>query len=178
MFNANTFAVRLNPFSTDFWRGLSEMAKVVAEIDALLPAIAAAISRLHRTPDEPFFWAKITGNSLPGSDAIWNYSFSEVETLDSGAGSGAWGVLSGGRSGSSALNSLEAGNTDLLAYGIPVDEVTPGEFNLTTAPFTASIFKPVPTGAIVRMSTVTRPTSGTIRYQFEAPNWISPECEA
>lgn len=177
MFNANIFARKMNPFGTDFWRGLSEMAKIVAELDALLPSIAAAVRRIHRVPDEPFFWAKITGNSLPGSDAIWNYSFSEVETLDSGAGSGAWGVLSGGRSGSSALNSLEGGNTGLLAYGVPV-ALSAGEFYLSTAPFTASIFKPVPTGAIVRMSTVTRPTSGTIRYQFEAPNWISPECEA
>ena len=170
----------MNPFGSEFWYRLAEMAKIVAELDAHLPEMMAAVRRIHRSPSgsNNGFWAKITGNSLADtSKPIWKYSWSEMEVLNAVGTDADFGVKSGGQTGSNnAINTLEHGNTTSLAYGTPAAGTS--TFYLTTAPFTASDFRAVPTGAVVWMTQVTRPTSGTARFQFTAPNIIAPECEA
>ena len=114
------------------------------------------------------FWAEITGSSPVASLAKWTYEWAEVEMA-----SGEFVAKTGGRGSAGvgvARNTLEDGNTGALAYGIAVTSGGPaGDWNIhdTDNQFK---FKPVPSGAVVRMRIETH---NDVSYPvFAAPNPI------
>ena len=169
---------KFNPFGQPFRDALAEMS---TKVEQLIQAWQALTTGALRMPGPSGgtggFWAKITGGSFSASYPIGTYSWVEMEPLNATGTTADFGVLSGGQSGSSnAINTLEHGNTSTTGYGFAVSYSAP-DWYLSTSPFTNMKFKPVPTGAIVWMQPLTRPTSGTIRFQFTAPNPIDGACE-
>lgn len=177
MLTPSTFDTLTNPFSSQYKSAMKDMAKLVCEINSMAAVVAELQARSNATPDEVFFRAKITGSTINTSYAIWKYSWSEVEPLNATGTMADFQVMANFRTGSqNAINLYEQGNTSVLAYGIAVN-YTGGAWKLTTTPFTSMQFKPVPTGTIVWMRVQPRPTSGTLRYEFQAPNPIDGTCE-
>ena len=172
MFSASAFSQNLNPFSQEFKTRMSELAGVVATMQAQ----QADMARMLRTQDAPDFVAKITGATISASVPIWTYNWTEVEPANSIGTNTDYATKTGGRTGTgNAVNLLELGNAAGLAYGFSV-AFSGGQWKLTAAGFTNFIFYPVPANTIVRMRTVYRATSGTQRYEFSAPNRIDGTC--
>lgn len=189
MFSASTFSNIKNPFSSVFRQKLAEMAGVVGQLQALQSELSAIIMEKKLRQREGFFTAVITGSSPVGGDKpAWNYSFDEVTatdavnaTTDQSPGSSAEFENLKPRSGD-AINLAESGNggpggTGVLFYGTDVSSGGPPWY-LTTSPFTSSSILEVPTGTIVFMRSALTKNGTDYRYEFWAPNPVSPFCEA
>lgn len=104
-----------------------------------------------------------------GTAARWQYAWTQVRRSASATTYAADGGLSDTTPGMrKALNLLEVGNTDALAYGISVSGLL-----LNNASGWA--FKPVPAGAIVQLRMV-RDKGGVLSLEFIAPNPIDGAC--
>ena len=180
MITPSTFDALTNPFSQQYRNALKDMARMVCEVGSMASVVAELQARANRTPDEVFFPARITGSTISTSLPIWKYSWSELEPANSVATNTDYAIRAGWRSGNAttdpAINLLEQGNTASLAYGLAV-AYSGGAWKLTTTPFTEMQFKAVPNNTVVWMKAVVRPTSGTLRYEFSAPNPIDGTCE-
>ena len=177
MITPTTFDALTNPFSQQYKNALKDMARLVCEVHSLTSIVAELQARANRTPDEVFFPARITGATISATVAIWKYNFQELQPANSIGTNTDYTNRTGWRSGSeTAINLLEQGNTGALAYGLAV-AYSGGAWKLTTTPFTEMQFKPVPNNTVVLMKVVARPTSGTLRYEFSAPNPIDGTCE-
>ena len=121
--------------------------------------------------DRKMFYARITGATQPDATIRrWAYAWTQVRR-DSEAAT--FATVSGGMTsttngGKAAVNTLEAGNTSTLAYGIAVNS----SGNLTTEGW---VFDRVPDAAVVEMYVV-RDSSGNTSFQFTAPNNITGAC--
>lgn len=175
MITPTTFDSLTNPFSQQYKNALKDMARLVCEVHSLTSVVAEMQARVNQTPDEVFFPARITGATINASVAIWIYSWQELQPSNSIGTNSDYADRSGWRSGSDAINLYEQGNTGASAYGFAVG-FSAGAWRLTTSPFTGMQFKAVPTGTVVWMKAVARPTSGTLRYEFQAPNPINGVC--
>jgi hypothetical protein len=124
--------------------------------------------------DRKMFYAKITGATQPDATIRrWAYAWTQVRR-DSDAYSFTTvssGMTSTTNGGKPAINTLEAGNTSSLAYGIAVD----ASGNLTTAE--GWVFNRVPDNCVLEMYVV-RDSNGKTSFQFTAPNPITGECPA
>jgi len=162
---------KLNPFSSTFFGKLRDLSSAV---DALTLRLAKmAIGSDDGGKRRPFL---ITGSTINASRAVWTYSLAQAKPKSYTGASDDWETLSGGIVVTdTAVNDLEVGNDGSTAYGYPVT-YTGGAWHLSTAPFTESIFLPVPTGKLVWAKSVIRP-DGTLRWSFSAPNPIAPGCE-
>lgn len=177
MITPTTFDSLTNPFSQQYKNALKDMARMVCEVHSLTSVVAEMQGRVNQTPDEVFFPAKITGSTVNVSLPIWKYSWSELEPANSIGTSTDYAIRAGWRSGSSdAINLLEQGNTASLAYGFGVG-YSAGAWRLLAAGFTNVLFLPVPNNTVVWMKAVARPTSGTLRFEFSAPNPLNGTCE-
>ncbi len=173
------FEGKVNPFSQRFREQLHDMWLKVEFLWRHAQAVASASVRAPQDggAGNAEFDARITSSTLPGTDAVWKYSWKEVTAADSVGTNTDFVDLSGGRTGSSnAINLLEQCNTGLLGYGNAI-ALSGGDFYLTTSPFTGSKFKPVTDNTVVRMRLKYRPTCGSARYEFSAPYWIEPGCD-
>jgi hypothetical protein len=104
-----------------------------------------------------------------GTAARWQYAWTQVRRSASVTTYAADGGLSDATPGMrKALNLLEAGNTDAIAYGISVSGLV-----LNNAD--GWEFKPVPAGAIVQLRMV-RDKGGVLSLEFIAPNPIDGAC--
>jgi hypothetical protein len=176
MITPSTFDSLNNPFSQQYRNALKDMARMVCEVGSMASVVAELQARAKQTPDEVFFPARITGSTISATVAIWKYSWQELQPADSIGTNTDYTNRTDWRNGSSdASNLLEQGNTGSSAYGFAVG-FSAGAWRLTTSPFTGMQFKPVPTGTVVWMKAVGRPTSGTLRYEFQAPNPINGVC--
>lgn len=188
MFSASTFLGLRNPFSPTFRQKLSEMAAVVGQLQSMQSDIATMIMERKLRQREGFFPAQIgTATAAPGGKPAWTYTFVEVAptnaltaTAASSAGASAeFNVLSGGRSGS-AINVAESANNQGAApffYGTPVAAGGP-PWLMTTSPFTSTSIDPIPQYTIVFMRSALTTNSSEYRYEFWAPNPVTPACEA
>ena len=122
--------------------------------------------------DRKMFYAKITGATQPDATIRrWAYAWTQVRRDSevysfTAVSSGMTSTTNGGKP---AINTLEAGNTSSLAYGIAVDE----SGNLTTAE--GWVFNRVPDNCVLEMYVV-RDSNGKTSFQFTAPNPITGEC--
>ena len=156
---------------------MKDMAKLVCELNSMAAMVGQLQAKVNQTPDEVFFPARITGSTISATVAIWKYSWSELEPANSIGTSTDYATRAGWRSGSSdAINLLEQGNTASLAYGFGVG-YSAGAWRLLAAGFTNVLFLPVPNNTVVWMKAVARPTSGTLRFEFSAPNPLNGTCE-
>lgn len=177
MITPTTFDSLTNPFSQQYRNALKDMARLVCEVSSMASVVGDLQARANRTPDEVFFPARITGSTISTSLPIWTYSWSELEPANSIGTSTDYATRAGWRSGSSdAINLLEQGNTASLAYGFGVG-YSAGAWRLLAAGFTNVLFLPVPNNTVVWMKAVARPTSGTLRFEFSAPNPLNGTCE-
>jgi hypothetical protein len=135
---------------------------------------------------EDAFWARIEAASLVTPTApVWSYQWQEV-VIDKDAaptsadpwseeGGGGELVLRSSTSWGEALNTLEAGNTGSLAYGISIG----AGFKIGNTNFS---FRPVPSGAIVQMRYSSRwgaldiAQGGHYEVLFSAPNPVAGTC--
>lgn len=155
---------------------MTELASVVATLQAEQANISASVAKMLRSHDAPDFAAKITSVQISATVPIWKYSWVEVEPDDFIGTNTDYTVRPVGRSGTNnAVNLLELGNTSGSAYGFSV-AYAGGQWKLTAANFTNFVFHPIPVGSIVRMRVAYRPTSGTERFEFSAPNRIDGTC--
>lgn len=181
MFSAKSFAGMRNPFSSEFWTRLQEMAAIVSELATLQPELGAMLKEKKRVRQNLWFPAVLDTTPTPTTRAAWTYGFTEVNVgLSELASStfsprplGDFTAFAGGRTGD-AINVAESANTAALAYGYNVGGGPP--WMLTDAGFTACQFMPVPEGTIVFMRE-TIAMNGKVRYEFWAPNPIIPACE-
>ena len=177
MITPTTFDSLTNPFSQQYRNAFKDMARLVCEVHSLTSVVAEMQGRVNQTPDEVFFPARITGSTISATVAIWKYSWVELQPANSIGTSTDYATRTGWRSGTdTAINLYEQGNTGALAYGLAV-AYSGGAWKLTTTPFTEMQFKAVPNNTVVWMKAVVRPTSGTLRYEFSAPNPIDGTCE-
>ena len=180
MITPSTFDALTNPFSQQYRNALKDMARMVCEVGSMASVVAELQARANRTPDEVFFPARITGSTISTSLPIWKYSWSELEPANSVATNTDYAIRAGWRSGNAttdpAINLLEQGNTASLAYGFGVG-YSAGAWRLLAAGFTNVLFLPVPNNTVVWMKAVARPTSGTLRFEFSAPNPLNGTCE-
>lgn len=110
------------------------------------------------------FWAKITGSTADDTNK-WTYAFTEWERTASG-----WQSKTGGRSGSGALNSVEASNDGTGIQGNSIDiDGTVFDDN------TGLEIQPVQGEPIVRMTAEVL-ADGTEVYSFEYVNAVDGEC--
>ena len=118
------------------------------------------------------FNAVITSSTKDGANVRWTYAWTQVRrtTATLNFAAVANGLTSTTNGGKAAINTLEAGNTSVLAYGFTVD--TAGALPLAGFSFVA-----VPNGAVVEMSIV-RDSAGLTSFQFSAPNPITGACPA
>lgn len=161
-----------NPFSQQFRDYISSLR---VDLDAVLATVSAATrGKANAYGRIPF---KITAvGTTSSSYPIWTYSGTQQTAKSSTGTDDDWQNMTSAITASDTMvNDLEYGNTSTSAYGYAVT-YTGGQWKLSTAPFTASVFKPVPTGRIVWCKPVVRP-DGTLRYHFSAPNPIEPGCE-
>ena len=176
MITPTTFDSLTNPFSQQYRNALKDMARLVCEVHSLTSVVADMQAKINQTPDEVFFPARITGATISTTVAIWKYSWQELQPANSIGTNTDYTNRTGWRSGSqTAINLLEQGNTGALGYGINIGYTAPF-WKLTAAGFTNMKFLPVPTNTVVWMKAVVRPTSGTLRYEFSAPNPIDGTC--
>lgn len=120
------------------------------------------------------FFASIEYDAGAGPTEIsggqWRYPFVEVEYDPDLGSTGGWSVMADGRSGD-AINTLEAGNSGTLCYGI---EVTGADLYIHDTEEKYQ-FLPVPPGAVVQVRTVPTVGGGTT-FAFSAPNPIDGQC--
>jgi hypothetical protein len=176
MITPSTFDTLTNPFSQQYRSALKDMAKLVCEVNSMVSIVADLQSRVNQAPDEVFFPAKITASTISASLPIWKYSWVELEPSNSIGTNTDFATRTGWRSGTdTAINLLEQGNTSSLGYGFAVS-YSGGAWKLTASGFTNISFLPVPVNTVVLMSVRSRPTSGTLRYEFSAPNPLDGTC--
>lgn len=114
------------------------------------------------------FYATINSNEQVGTAARWRYGWMEVERVGD-----AW-LFVGGRTDATygeAINTLENPNTAAVAYSIPVAGTN---FEIGN---TGVRFRPVPTGAVVRMHMTFDEDFDTV-VTFQAPNPVWGPCTA
>jgi hypothetical protein len=118
------------------------------------------------------FNAVITSSTKDGANVRWTYGWTQVRrtTATLNFAAVANGLTSATNGGKPAINTLEAGNTSVLAYGFTV--ASSGDLPLAGFTFVA-----VPNGAVVEMSIV-RDSAGVSSFQFSAPNPITGACPA
>jgi hypothetical protein len=178
MFNPSFFQRKFNPFSQEFRDAMADLAGVVNQLAGWEQMIAAIASRQSRMADEVFFPAKITGNTISSTAAIWKYSWTEMRPGTTIGATTDFVTLTSGRTGSNdAINVAESGNTSSVAYGFGV-AWSGTQWKLTAAPFTNVEFAAIPTNTIVMMRTVRIATTGQSRFEFWAPNPLIGECES
>lgn len=176
MITPSTFDTLTNPFSQQYKNALRDMAAMVCEVSSIASIVGEIQTRANKNPDEVFFPAKITGSTTSASLPIWTYSWVELQPSNSIGTNTDYATRAGWRSGTNnAINLLEQGNTASAAYGIPVGYTAPF-WKLTATGFTNMKFLPVPVNTVVMMRVVARPTSGTLRFEFSAPNPIDGTC--
>ena len=150
----------------------SDGPAVVIEEGIGIPSQLTAMMPIRLGVGGGEFYARIgTSPTQDGTAARWFYAFAEVQwdgTNDE------WDDVSGGRTSAllgSAVNTLEAGNTASSAYSVPVAGTN---FEIGN---TGVRFRPVPSGAVVRMR-VTHDADFEPVVTFQAPNPVWGPCVA
>ena len=176
MLTPSTFDTLTNPFSQQYRSAMKDMAKLVCEVSSLTSLVAELQARGNATSDEVFFPARITASTISAALPIWKYSWVELQPSNSIATNTDFATRANYRSGTdTAINLLEQCNTASLGYGFGVS-YSAGAWKLTASGFTNISFLPVPVNTVVLMSVRPRPTSGTLRYEFSAPNPLDGTC--
>ena len=116
------------------------------------------------------FWARITGNAASGTHR-WTYSWVEVEKTI--AGYGGWTTLSGGRSGSTAYNTIEDMNTGADAH-VEGNGVDPANLDPAVTGSDTFAFMPCSTDNVVRMWPVQ--VGSAIEYWFAYETGVDGAC--
>jgi hypothetical protein len=116
------------------------------------------------------FWGVIVSSTLISSNRpAWSYTIDEVSRDD--ASDDGWAAVVNGLTGITAYNSLEAGNTSELAYGIGV-AYSDEQFYLSCPDYEDRLaFGPVPDDAVVRVWSEMVGTDSV--WTFSAPNPVS-----
>lgn len=185
MFSAKAFSGLRNPFSSDFWLRLQEMASIVAELSAMQPELGSMLKEKKRVRQNLWFPAMVGPSPVPTGRAAWTYEITEVnvglyETAAAvesprPAGDFTSALVPRNKSIGYAINVAESANTDSVAYGYNIMPGGPPWF-LSDAGFTACQILAIPYGTIVFAREVLT-ANAKVRYEFWAPNPIQPACE-
>lgn len=182
MFSAKAFSGLRNPFSSEFWANLQNMASIVSELSSMQPELGAMLKEKKRVRQNIWFPALVGPSPVPTARAAWTYVITEVNVGLYQSASGVESPKAAAdftsalvpRTGN-AINVAESANTDQVAYGY---NITPGgpPWLLSDAGFTACQILPIPYPTIV-FARETLTADAKIRYEFWAPNPILPLCE-
>jgi hypothetical protein len=146
------------------WSEIVEAVDYVQELRGVTDGMGPPGDLSQRT-----ILAKIGASTQIGTAARWEYAWTQVRRDASATTYSADGGLSDTTPGMrKALNLLEAGNTDALAYGISVSGLV-----LNNAD--GWEFKPVPADAVVQLRMV-RDKGGVLSLEFIAANPIDGAC--
>lgn len=154
----------LGALTPSAWKEIVEAVDYYQSLGNVVDAVTDAGDTNQRT-----ILALIGAATQIGTAARWQYAWTQVRRSASLTTYAADGGLSDATPGMrKALNLLEAGNTDALAYGISVSGLV-----LNNAD--GWEFKPVPAGAVVQLRMV-RDIGGVLSLEFIAPNPIDGAC--
>jgi hypothetical protein len=154
----------LGALTPSAWNEIVEAVDYYQSLGNVVNAVNGAGETNQRT-----ILALIGAATQIGTAARWEYAWTQVRRSASATTYAADGGLSNATPGMrKALNLLEVGNTDALAYGISVSGLV-----LNNAD--GWEFKPVPAGAVVQLRMV-RDIGGVLSLEFIAPNPIDGAC--
>jgi|694.fasta_scaffold06220_6 hypothetical protein len=164
-----TITTGLGALTPSAWKDL------VQAVDYVKAQIAVTNGQLGNIRDAPRWITVEIGEATKiESVARWEYAWTQVRRVaaETTYGADALSALTDTTPGmSKALNTLEAGNTEALAYGYAVLEPDGVELQ----EHEGFEIRPVPEGAVVHLL-MTRDTAGILKLEFSAANPIDGTC--
>lgn len=157
-----------NPFSSEFFAILEDMASRVYRLTQFEKRIAKAVADMEKTPPAPMIIPAITGTFTEDGTNKWKYAWSEarchtdgkqIETLPNTHRTSQSGTQL-------AYNLWEQNNTaSLTTLGLSLEH-----------PNATIVLQPIPEGTPVLMMLMGKPPQMTPAWFFIAPNEIAVTC--